>query len=50
MRSNRPGNGNFFTLFFPVDTAPISNRQFWDKLARLETHSISNKTNTRHDF
>jgi hypothetical protein len=34
----------------PVDTRPVSNRQFSDNLARLETHPNSNKTNTDHDF
>ena len=29
MISNRPVNGNFFTPFPPVDTAPFFNRQFF---------------------
>jgi hypothetical protein len=48
--ANRPVNGNFFTPFLPVDTAPLSNRQFLTNLARLETHSNPNKTNADHDF
>jgi hypothetical protein len=34
----------------PVATAPVSNRQFSGKLARLETPPNPYKTNAGHDF
>jgi hypothetical protein len=38
------------TRFIPVAKDQISNRQFFDHLARLETHFNPNKTNADHDF
>jgi hypothetical protein len=50
MHSNRRFFGNISTQSIPVDTRPVSNRHFPEKLARLETPSISYKTNADHDF
>jgi hypothetical protein len=46
----RPVPLSFRNDSLPVDTAPFSNRQFLDHLARLETPSNPNKTNADHDF
>jgi hypothetical protein len=50
MISNRPSLPNFSTYAGPVAKPPISNRQFLDHLARLETPRIYRKTKGEREF
>jgi hypothetical protein len=50
MISNRRFLAKIFVPFLPQLIQTVSNRQFPDKLARLETPPNPNKTNAEREF